>query len=356
MLLWLHKVFSSEVLVWYTKDIEASLRHIFNKDMEELNKTQLILLALLVSFVTSIATGITTVTLLDQAPPEVTQTINRIVRTTEQVIVPSKEPQKVTQTIVVKEEDFIVEAAENNAENVVRVAIPKQKGFSFGSAGSNDPNPEVEFIGIGFALSEKGVIAVNAETVSGREQFFVEIANRELLRAELIPADKGQQGEQEIALLQVLGVAGEQKDVNVEDAEWFSAVDFTDSDTVRIGQTVIALGADENGLSLLIGVVSRLDTESIDQEKLTRVIYTTVETDKRFDGGPLLDINGRVIGITVFREGQPSTFPANEVQEIISAQEARGAANDTDNAQTDGAVGVLEGPEGVGPVRNSTDS
>ncbi len=57
-------------------------------DVKELNKSQLILLALLLSFVTSIATGITTVTLMDQAPASVTVPINRIVRETVEKVVP----------------------------------------------------------------------------------------------------------------------------------------------------------------------------------------------------------------------------------------------------------------------------
>jgi len=57
-------------------------------DIKDLNKSQLILLAILLSFVTSIATGITTVTLMDQAPTSVTVPINRIVRETVNKIVP----------------------------------------------------------------------------------------------------------------------------------------------------------------------------------------------------------------------------------------------------------------------------
>lgn len=51
-------------------------------DIEDLNKTQLLLLTILVSFITSIATGVLTVSLLDETAPTVTQTVNRIVGTT----------------------------------------------------------------------------------------------------------------------------------------------------------------------------------------------------------------------------------------------------------------------------------
>ena len=57
-------------------------------DVKDLNKSQLILLAILLSFVTSIATGITTVTLMQQAPASFTVPVTRIVRETVEKIVP----------------------------------------------------------------------------------------------------------------------------------------------------------------------------------------------------------------------------------------------------------------------------
>lgn len=59
-------------------------------DIEDLNKTQLLLLTLLVNFVTAIATAVLTVSLLDDTSPTITQTVNRIVeRTVETVTAPA---------------------------------------------------------------------------------------------------------------------------------------------------------------------------------------------------------------------------------------------------------------------------
>ena len=86
-------------------------------DIKDLNKTQLILLAVLLSFVTSIATGITTVTLMQQAPKSITTPINRVVQQTIEKI-QQVEGKTVTQTVVVKEEDLVVDAIAKNKSSI----------------------------------------------------------------------------------------------------------------------------------------------------------------------------------------------------------------------------------------------
>lgn len=65
-------------------------------NIEDLSKSQLLLLTILVNFVVSIATGVLTISMLDQTPTTVTQTVNKIVDHTIETIstplpvVPSK--------------------------------------------------------------------------------------------------------------------------------------------------------------------------------------------------------------------------------------------------------------------------
>jgi hypothetical protein len=92
-------------------------------DLEQLTKHQIILLTLLVSFVTSIATGIITVSLMNQAPPTVARTINQIVEHTVQTVVPSKSgPVVQTQkTIVVKDDDLVAQSIAALQKSVIRI-------------------------------------------------------------------------------------------------------------------------------------------------------------------------------------------------------------------------------------------
>jgi len=88
-------------------------------DIEDLSKSQLLLLTLLVNFVMSIATGIVTVSLLDEAPPIITQTVNRIVEHTVETVAPAAATPSTPAPSQPSEEDRLVSAvASANARTV----------------------------------------------------------------------------------------------------------------------------------------------------------------------------------------------------------------------------------------------
>src|SRR4051812_22400263 len=96
-------------------------------DLEHLNKHQIVLLTLLVSFVTSIATGIVTVSLMNQAPPSISRTINQIVeRTVETVAAPSLPAAVATEhTVVVKEDDLTAQSIAGVQKAMIRIVDAK---------------------------------------------------------------------------------------------------------------------------------------------------------------------------------------------------------------------------------------
>ena len=148
-------------------------------DIKELNKTQLILLAVLLSFITSMATGITTVTLMQQAPASITAPVNRIVQQTVDKI-EQVEGKTVTQTVVVKEEDLVVDAIAKNQSAVFSITKDVQD--------INFNTMEVS-AGRGFAVSSSGIIVADATLVPDKETYFVKNSSGKF-KADFISTDK----------------------------------------------------------------------------------------------------------------------------------------------------------------------
>ena len=290
--------------------------------MHDLNNTQLILLALLVSFVTSIATGIVTVTLLDQAPPAVTQTINRVIERTIEVAAPPKsQPAPVTQTVVVKEEEFITKAAEQHARNVVEIGRLKKRTRIGGFGRPLTEESELELLGVAFALNKNFVVS-QYKDLGGVEELVIKTAENHLYRANIAAKD----AVHNLILFKVgehLKIV-EGLTVNAADAYFFSEVPFADMNKDQIGQTAIALGI-RDGVLLTLGVISQIKTKGgIISEDGTRTpketvsIHTTLDIQKRYAGGPLININGEILGINIVTDADEQfTVPADAIKILL---------------------------------------
>ena len=97
-------------------------------DLEELSKSQLLLLMLLVNFITSIATGVLTVSLLDQAPTTVTQRVDQIVDHTIETVATGtplasivSTPTTITKTVIENDDTLLPAAVAADAARSVDI-------------------------------------------------------------------------------------------------------------------------------------------------------------------------------------------------------------------------------------------
>lgn len=129
-------------------------------ELERLTNSQVVLLTLLVSFVTSIATGIVTVTLMEQAPPIITQTVNRVVERTIEKVADAQVAgaATVSETVILRESDLISEAVAAAEPSIVRLFTPGR---------DENGNATDIFTGIALVISSNGVLVADPSTPNG---------------------------------------------------------------------------------------------------------------------------------------------------------------------------------------------
>jgi S1-C subfamily serine protease len=246
--------------------------------LEDLTKNQIVLLTLLVSFVTSIATGIITFSLLQQAPPVVTQTINRVVeRTIEQVSEVTTGQTVREVTVVVKEEDQVVDSVSKNSHSVVRIE----------QAGS--------IVGLGVFVAPGGLVMTPAKgAVGSRIRTSGILFDQTEVSLEYLGQDEGE----DVMFFKVIPQEGES----------FSAQTVVLADEhAQLGQTLVAIGGTETNI-ISIGRVSAL-TYSDPKDISTENGFETETALKGATFGiPVFNLSGELIGLRSGRfaaSGQP---------------------------------------------------
>lgn len=137
-------------------------------------------------------------------------------------------------------------------------------------------------VGSGFIISEDGYLITNHHVVFGADQITVTLNDRRVFPAEVIGTDELS----DMALLKI-------------DAQDLPAVTFGDSETVKVGEWVLAIGS-PFGLefSAAAGIVSAKGrTVPGNQTSYVSFIQTDVAINQGNSGGPLFNLAGEVIGI-----------------------------------------------------------
>lgn len=260
------------------------------------------MLALLVSFVTSIATGIVTVSLMDQAPQGVTQTINRVVeKTIERVVMePAKGSQGAAvvtkETVIVKSDDAIVDAIAKNTKSIIRIREV---------TGVNETRRE-NFAGIGLVASSDGLIVADIDVayrkaddngVAIPESYIGVFPDGRIFPLNIVLTDA-------VAGLMFFQPLLQDKEKGVYR---FTPPAFG-TGALKLGQTVVTLGGSETNAAST-GIISALNEKNVTKpaeeagvppkvEKTLISIKTDILSSELVPGAILLNLSGQVIGMS----------------------------------------------------------
>ncbi len=139
----------------------------------------------------------------------------------------------------------------------------------------------VRALGSGVIVSSDGYILTNNHVVDGAQKLTVMLANKEKYSAKLI----GRDAQTDVAVIKI-------------DAKNLPVASLGNSDRVRVGQWVIAVG---NPFELMhtvtAGIISAKGRSSVDLADYEDFIQTDASINPGNSGGALADLDGNVIGI-----------------------------------------------------------
>jgi serine protease Do len=140
--------------------------------------------------------------------------------------------------------------------------------------------PDRSGAGSGFIYDSDGYIITNHHVIEDADQIIVRLADRREYEAELVGSDEAS----DIALIKI-------------DAEDLSALSFGSSEELRSGEWVAAIGSPFNfEQSITAGIVSAKGRSNGAQQYVP-FIQTDVAINQGNSGGPLLNMDGEVVGI-----------------------------------------------------------
>lgn len=298
--------------------------------LEELTKQQIILLALLVSFVTSIATGIVTVTLLGQTPPGTTQIVNRILERTIEKVVPDKQGASIVmkeKTVVVKEEDLITKSIENGSKSIVRIYEKPQKQPESDLKKENN-NILGDFVGIGTVISADGMMTTNSVGLFNWKKYIVSTYDNRIFDMEIVSYGES---------INLANIITDQKS---NEKYIFNPIILSESKNLKLGQSVVAISGESRNI-VSVGIVSSIIQDSVaEKENPDKTKDTQNETTKnkiieiqttiqplRIGGVPILNSFGEVIALNVISKDKFILIPSDNINEQIKLFTAESTKN-----------------------------
>jgi putative serine protease PepD len=195
--------------------------------------------------------------------------------------------------------------------------------------------------GTGIIVSSDGEIITNNHVVEGSTDLKVRLAGAtDAVKATILSTDPGN----DLALIKLVNASG------------LTAATFADPASIAVGDTVVAVGyalALDGGPSVTSGIVSALNRTLTDSDgALDGLVQTDAAISSGNSGGPLINLNGQVIGVnTAVYNGGGQTSANNigfaigvaEVQRVVKILRADATGSNSNSARTQGYLGISLG-------------
>jgi serine protease Do len=166
--------------------------------------------------------------------------------------------------------------------------------------------------GSGVVVREDGLVLTNHHVVGGSSEILVTLHDKREYSAHLLGSDP----RTDIAVLQIDGPGP------------FVAAPLGDSDAVRVGEWVLAIGHPfDFQFSVSVGVISARGRRNLSRDEIQDFLQTDAAVNPGSSGGPLFDLNGSVIGLNtaIFNPGETAThagiafaIPSNMAWKVAS--------------------------------------
>ncbi|MFK8030250.1 MAG: S1C family serine protease [Gammaproteobacteria bacterium] len=163
-------------------------------------------------------------------------------------------------------------------------------------------------VGSGVVIRSDGLIVTNEHLLRTAQNIFVVLPDNTVKPATVMGIDQ----DTDLALLDI-------------DVTSIPAIEMGRSDTLRIGQVVLAIGnAFGIGQTVTQGIVSATDRDDLNLNRIEQFVQTDASINPGNSGGALVDTNGRLIGINsavinpAGSEGIGFAIPVNLVRGVTN--------------------------------------
>ena len=206
-------------------------------------------------------------------------------------------------------EESIINAVESVSKSVVNIASVRMMQDQLFRVFP------VQGVGSGIVIDTRGHILTNNHVIDGTDRLRVTFGDSKQVNAKVVGKDE----ETDLAIVRA------ELDTNSNDEITLQPANFGNSEELKVGQIVMALGNPfglTGGPTVTAGIISSLNRNVQFDNGILELVQTDAAINPGNSGGPLINTNGEVVAINTakipYGQGIGFAVPINTVKSVLT--------------------------------------